>query len=57
MFESFAFDHIAWTTADKAKDRVVKEFNGYFDKDKYVGFKGQLDSALKRFTEAEAACR
>lgn len=57
VFESFAFKKISWTTGTKARDRVVKEFNGYFDKDKYVGFKGMLDSAQKRFNEAEAACR
>jgi len=57
VFESFAFSKISWTTGTKARDRVVKEFNGYFDKDKYVGFKGLLDSAQKRFSEAEAACR
>lgn len=57
VFESFAFDRIGWDTGTKARDRVVKEFDGYFDKDKYVGFKGVLDSALKRFNEAEAACR
>ena len=57
VFESFAFDRISWTTGSKARDRVVKEFNGYFDKDNYAGFKGVLDSALKRFSEAEAACR
>lgn len=57
VFESFAFSKISWTTGVKARDRAVKEFNGYFDKDKYVGFKGLLDSAQKRFIEAEAACR
>lgn len=57
VFESFAFKRISWTTGTKARDRVVKEFNGYFDKEKYVGFKGLLDSAQKRFSEAEAACR
>ncbi len=57
VFESFAFQKISWTTGTKSRDRVVKEFNGYFDKDKYVGFKGLLDSAQKRFSEAEAACR
>lgn len=57
VFESFAFKKISWTTGTRARDRVVKEFNGYFDKDKYVGFKGLLDSAQKRFSEAEAACR
>jgi hypothetical protein len=57
VFESFAFKRISWTTGTKARDRVVKEFNGYFAKDKYVGFKGLLDSAQKRFSEAEAACR
>lgn len=57
VFESFAFEKISWTTGTKARDRVVKEFNGYFDKDRYVGFKGLLDSAQKRFSEAEAACR
>lgn len=57
VFESFAFDRISWTTGTKARDRVVKEFNAYFDKDRYSGFKGVLDSAVKRFAEAEAACR
>ncbi|MBE7479338.1 MAG: hypothetical protein HS104_05005 [Polyangiaceae bacterium] len=57
VFESFAFKKISWTTGTRARDRAVKEFNGYFDKDKYVGFKGLLDSAQKRFSEAEAACR
>jgi hypothetical protein len=57
VFESFAFDKIGWDTADKARDRVVKEFNGYFDKDKYAGFQALLDSAEKHYTEAEAACR
>ena len=57
VFESFAFERIGWDTGTKARDRVLKEFNGYFDKDKYVGFKGVLDSGLKRFNEAEAACR
>jgi hypothetical protein len=56
VFESFAFERIGWTTGTKARDGVVKEFNGYFDKEKYAGFKGVLDSALKRFAEAEAAC-
>jgi hypothetical protein len=57
VFESFAFEKIGWTTGDKARARVIKEFNEYFDKDKYSGFKGLLDSAEKRYSEAEAACR
>ena len=57
VFESFAFEKIGWSTADKAHVRVVKEFDGYFAKDKYSGFKGLLDAAEKRYTEAEAACR
>ncbi len=57
VFESFAFKRISWSTGTKARDRAVKEFNGYFEKEKYVGFKGLLDSAQKRFSEAEAACR
>lgn len=57
VFESFAFQKISWTTGSKARDRAVQEFNTYFDKDKYSGFKAVLDAAQKRFNEAEAACR
>jgi len=57
VFESFAFERIGWTTAEKSRDRVQKAFDGYFDKDKYSAFKGVLDNAMKRFSEAEAACR
>ena len=57
VFESFAFERISWTTGEKARDRVVKEFDGYFDKDKYAGFKATLDLGVKRFNEAEGACR
>jgi hypothetical protein len=36
---------------------VQQEFNGYFDKNSYSGFKGLLDAGIKRFNEAERACR
>jgi hypothetical protein len=57
VFESFAFERIGWTTAEKARDRVQKAFDGYFAKDEYSAFKGVLDAATKRYSEAEAACR
>jgi hypothetical protein len=56
VFESFAFEKISWDTGSKARDRVQKEFDGYFDKDKYAGFKGLLDAGIRRFNEAERAC-
>jgi hypothetical protein len=57
VFESFAFSVIAWDNATTARTKVEKEFDGYFQKEKYSGFRGQLDAALKSFSEAEAACR
>ncbi len=57
VFESFAFSVIAWNNATTAREKVEKEFDGYFQKEKYSGFRGQLDAALKSFSEAEAACR
>jgi hypothetical protein len=57
VFESFATPSIAWNNATAAREKARKEFDRYFQKDSYAGFAAKLDTAQKRFTEAEAACR
>ena len=57
IFKSFAFEKITWNTAEPAKQKAEKAFDGYFDKAEYKGFQTSLEDAAKKFQAAEAACK
>jgi hypothetical protein len=56
VFKSFAYEKITWKTARPARDKANSEFDAYFGKDEYRGFKTLLEAANQRFSQVETLC-
>lgn len=56
VFKSFAYEKITWKTARPAREKSNSEFDGYFGRDQYKGFKTSLDAANQSFKTVDATC-
>jgi len=54
---SFAYEKITWNTADPAKEKANAAFEGYFDQEKFKGFRVSLDDANAQYKATADACR
>lgn len=54
---SFLYEKITWNTADPALQKTNAAFDGYFAKDKFRSFEGQLKDANDKYKAAAGLCR
>ncbi len=56
VFKSFAYEKITWGTAGPAREKAMKTWDDFFNKDKYPTFGGTLKVANTQYDAVKAAC-